>query len=125
MKILVTGGGGFLGFAIVRILIARGDHVVVLCRGRYSARDEINVATIRGDIADASAVREAADGCQAIIHTAAKAGMWGAYDLYHRTNVVGTENVIAAKQAGVDNYIVKPFNAGTLKKKLASVIGDF
>ena len=36
-----------------------------------------------------------------------------------------TENVIAAKQAGVDNYIVKPFNAGTLKKKLASVIGDF
>ncbi len=96
MKILVTGGGGFLGFAIVRILIARGDHVVVLCRGRYSALDEINVATIRGDIADASAVREAADGCQAIIHTAAKAGMWGAYDLYHRTNVVGTENVIAA-----------------------------
>ena len=36
-----------------------------------------------------------------------------------------TENVIAAKQAGVSNYIVKPFNAATLKAKLASVIGDF
>jgi two-component system chemotaxis response regulator CheY len=36
-----------------------------------------------------------------------------------------TENVIAAKQAGVDNYIVKPFNAETLKQKIASVIGDF
>ena len=36
-----------------------------------------------------------------------------------------TENVVAAKQAGVDNYIVKPFNAETLKKKLVSVIGDF
>lgn len=36
-----------------------------------------------------------------------------------------TENVIAAKQAGVDNYIVKPFNAGTLKQKISSVIGDF
>jgi two-component system, chemotaxis family, chemotaxis protein CheY len=36
-----------------------------------------------------------------------------------------TENVIAAKQAGVNNYIVKPFNAATLKTKLTSVLGDF
>lgn len=36
-----------------------------------------------------------------------------------------TENVIAAKQAGVNNYIVKPFNAETLKTKIASVLGDF
>ena len=36
-----------------------------------------------------------------------------------------TENVIAAKKAGVNNYIVKPFNAQTLKTKIASVLGDF
>lgn len=36
-----------------------------------------------------------------------------------------TENVVAAKQAGVNNYIVKPFNAETLKSKMVSVIGDF
>jgi two-component system chemotaxis response regulator CheY len=36
-----------------------------------------------------------------------------------------TENVIAAKQAGVNNYIVKPFNAETLKMKIASVLGEF
>ena len=36
-----------------------------------------------------------------------------------------TENVIAAKQAGVNNYIVKPFNAATLKTKMESVIGTF
>ena len=36
-----------------------------------------------------------------------------------------TENVIAAKKAGVSNYIVKPFNAETLKGKLVTVIGDF
>ena len=35
------------------------------------------------------------------------------------------ENVVAAKQAGVNNYIVKPFNAATLKMKISSVIGDF
>ena len=36
-----------------------------------------------------------------------------------------TENVIAAKEAGVSNYIVKPFNAETLKSKISSVLGDF
>ncbi len=36
-----------------------------------------------------------------------------------------TENVVAAKAAGVSNYIIKPFNANTLKQKLTSVIGDF
>ena len=36
-----------------------------------------------------------------------------------------TENVVAAKQAGVDNYIVKPFNAETLKTKISAVLGDF
>ena len=36
-----------------------------------------------------------------------------------------TENVVAAKEAGVNNYIVKPFNAATLKQKLAAVWGDF
>lgn len=36
-----------------------------------------------------------------------------------------SENVIAAKEAGVSNYIVKPFNAETLKAKMQSVIGEF
>ncbi len=36
-----------------------------------------------------------------------------------------TENVVAAKQAGVTNYIVKPFNAATLKQKLSAVLGNF
>jgi two-component system chemotaxis response regulator CheY len=36
-----------------------------------------------------------------------------------------TENVVAAKEAGVNNYIVKPFNAATLKTKLSSVLGSF
>ncbi|WP_308911416.1 response regulator [Pseudokordiimonas caeni] len=36
-----------------------------------------------------------------------------------------TDNVIAAKKAGVNNYIVKPFNAATLKQKLVAVLGDF
>ena len=36
-----------------------------------------------------------------------------------------TENVVAAKEAGVNNYIVKPFNAATLKQKLSTILGNF
>jgi len=96
MRILVTGGGGFLGFAIVQMLHARGDDVVVLCRGHHPQLDELNVTTVRGDIEDLSAVSNTANGCDAIIHCAAKTGMWGAYKLYHSVNVVGTDNVITA-----------------------------
>lgn len=41
------------------------------------------------------------------------------------TGINSTDNVIAAKEAGVSNYIIKPFNAETLKNKMAAVIGDF
>ena len=36
-----------------------------------------------------------------------------------------TDNVVAAKEAGVNNYIVKPFNAATLRSKMGAVIGEF
>jgi nucleoside-diphosphate-sugar epimerase len=91
MRVLVTGGAGFLGAAIVRELSAQHE-VRTFSRGP----NEADVEHVRGDIADASAVREAARGCDAIVHTAAKAGVWGDYDEYRRANVVGTKNVLAA-----------------------------
>ena len=96
MKVLVTGGGGFLGFTIVQMLVARGDEVIVLCRSEYPALAALGVTVIRGDIAQPDIVIKAAKDCHAVIHTAAKAGMWGSFELYHSANVSGTENVIAA-----------------------------
>ncbi|MDQ3268654.1 MAG: NAD-dependent epimerase/dehydratase family protein [Pseudomonadota bacterium] len=96
MKILVTGGGGFLGQALCRGLVARGHEVVSFNRGRYDALDRLGVAQVQGDLASREAVIGAASGCAAIFHNAAKAGAWGAYEEYHRANVVGTDNVIAA-----------------------------
>jgi nucleoside-diphosphate-sugar epimerase len=96
MKVLVTGGGGFLGSAIVRRLVARGDAVRTFQRGDYPELAKLGIECVRGDLGDADVVRNAARGCDAIIHTAAKAGVWGPYDEYYRANVVGTQNVIAA-----------------------------
>lgn len=96
MNALVTGGGGFLGLAIVRALRARGDTVRSLSRQEHPALRELGTEHVRGDVADAAAVSTAARGCDIVFHVAAKAGIWGAYEDYHRANVLGTENVIAA-----------------------------
>ncbi len=96
MKVLVTGGGGFLGGAIVRRLVARGDAVRTLQRGEYPALAALGVECVRGDLGDAALVQAAVRGCDAVIHTAAKAGVWGPFEDYYRANVVGTRNVLAA-----------------------------
>ena len=96
MKALVTGGGGFLGGAIVRLLVSRGDDVSSFSRGEYPELKRQGVAQFRGDIADRDALLRAAEGCDIVFHTAARAGIWGSYREYFTTNVTGTENVIAA-----------------------------
>jgi nucleoside-diphosphate-sugar epimerase len=95
-NILVTGGGGFLGNAIVRQLLAKGDRVVSFSRGTYPDLDALDVPQLSGDIADADAVKDALRGMDAVFHVAAKAGVWGALEEYHRPNVIGTRNVISA-----------------------------
>ena len=96
MQALVTGGGGFLGLYIVEQLVARGDRVRVLCRGRYARLDELGAECVTGDVRDASAVAKACAGVEVVLHVAAVSGIWGPWEHYHGINTVGTENVIAA-----------------------------
>ncbi len=96
MKALVTGGGGFLGSVICRMLRERGEQVCSFSRGSHPGLTALGVEQFRGDLADKTAVIAAADGCDIIFHVAAKAGIWGRYDDFYNANVVGTENVIAA-----------------------------
>ncbi len=95
-NILVTGGGGFLGKAIVRQLLANGHRVVSFSRGTHADLDALKVRQLSGDIVDAGAVKDAVRDRDAVFHVAAKAGVWGAFEIYHRPNVIGTRNVIAA-----------------------------
>jgi 2-alkyl-3-oxoalkanoate reductase len=97
--LLVTGGGGFLGSAIVAMLRARGWHVRSLSRRRYPRLDALGAEQIQGDVSDAGIVSRAVEGCDAVFHVAAKAGLWGPDHEYHRINVVGTENVIGSCRA--------------------------
>ncbi len=106
MRVLVTGGGGFLGGAIVRRLVARGDRVRSFARGEYPELEKLGVEVRRGDLCDADAVTAATLGCERVFHVAAMPGVWGAYKKYYRTNVVGTDNVLAACRAqGVERLV--------------------
>lgn len=96
MKVLVTGGGGFLGQAVVRGLLERGHEIRVLNRSEYPALETLGVDCRRGDLADAEAVRSACSGCDAVVHVGAKAGPGLYWPDFERANVKGTRNVLAA-----------------------------
>lgn len=96
MKALVTGGGGYLGKAIVGKLLARGNKVCSLQRGDYPELKQLGAEVFTGDIADTECVIKASRGCDVVLHVAGKTGVWGEYKDYHHTNVKGTESVINA-----------------------------
>jgi len=106
MKVLVTGGGGFLGRAVIRSLAREGHEPVNLSRKDYPDLREMGVRTVRGDICDPKTVKKALEGAHAVIHTAAKVGFWGDYSEFHRTNVDGTKVLLeACKNKGIHNFI--------------------
>lgn len=99
MKCLVTGGGGFLGLAIVRLLRARGDDVVSYSRSRHAEVEALGARCVRGDVADAAALGRSLRGVDCVFHVAAKAGVWGPWSEYAHSNVIGTTAVVAAAVA--------------------------
>lgn len=106
MKALVTGGGGFLGGAIVRLLLAKGASVRNFSRGAYPELEKLGVECLRGDLADTAAAAAACRGCDTVFHVAAKVGMWGAYEDFRRTNVDGTASLLAAaRDAGAARFV--------------------
>lgn len=101
MKVLLTGGTGFLGKNVASALHAAGHELRVLARaGSNLAGLPAGTEVVRGDVTDADAMRSAAAGCQAVLHMAALVKMWvpdrGVFDA---VNVVGLRHALAAAAA--------------------------
>lgn len=98
MNTLVTGGTGFLGRKLVERLLQEGREVTVLSRSSVSDLEARGVRFLRTSLDDAAAVEEACQGMETIFHVAARVGVWGHYDDFYRTNVLGTRALIAGCQ---------------------------
>ncbi len=95
MNVLVTGGSGFLGGALCRRLLAQGHTVTSYQRNFSKALEQLGVRQVLGALNDESTLREALRGQDAVLHNAAKASGWGAWDDFYQTNVVGTRCILA------------------------------
>ena len=105
-RVLVTGGGGFVGLAIVKKLLEQGRQVVVVGRHQYPEVLKLGGIMAQGDIRQQDFLTQACRDCDTVFHVAAKAGVWGTWQEYNSINVLGTENVLKACQAnGVSQLI--------------------
>ena len=103
---LVTGGTGFLGRRLVARLLAAGDRVTVLGRTPAPDLEAQGVRFIRASLDDSAAVSAACDDIETVFHTAAKVGVWGRYDDFFRTNVLGTRALLeGCRTHGVQRLI--------------------
>jgi nucleoside-diphosphate-sugar epimerase len=93
-NVLVTGGGGFLGKAIVKKLLMKKLRVTSFSRNFYRDLDSMGVLQIQGDLSDTSSILTAFKDIDVVFHVAAKPGIWGDFNDYFKVNVTGTENVI-------------------------------
>jgi dihydroflavonol-4-reductase len=107
MRILVTGGSGFLGREVVKKLVEQGYEVRSLARRAAWRRDLPDVEPFAGSVLEPDSCREALEGCQALIHAAGRVSRdrKDASELM-RLHVDGTRNVLtAARDAGVDRVV--------------------
>lgn len=100
MKALVTGGSGFIGSNVSKMLLSKGVDVVVfdnLSSGNYDNIRDLNVTFIKGDILDRDAISNACDGVDVVFHLAASVGRQRSIDypqLDSEINLIGTINVL-------------------------------
>lgn len=109
MKTLITGANGFVGSAVLRLLVSDGHDVRALVRPGSDRRnfEGIDVEIVEGDLRDAESLKRAVTGCNTLFHIAADYRLWiPDPDTMYKTNVDGTRNlIIAATDAGVEKII--------------------
>jgi nucleoside-diphosphate-sugar epimerase len=101
MRVLVTGGNGFLGSHLVRALVERGHRVRVLAQpGTDIDRIEaMNVEVVRGDLLVTESLEVACSGCDVVFHLAGVVRDWGPRELFWQLNLGGTRNMLEAAVA--------------------------
>ncbi|WP_370476571.1 NAD-dependent epimerase/dehydratase family protein [Tamlana flava] len=114
MNILITGGGGFLGQAIVCQCLAAGFRIHTFSRKFYDSLNGNGIEQFAGDLSNYEALIKAMYGCDAVIHVAAKTGIQGTYREFFETNVTGTKNILNACNELQIRYLVYTSSASVV-----------
>lgn len=103
MKCLVTGARGFVGRALCQRLVIEGHSVVGIARKPDSALSAEGVSMVLADVAELTIeFQNAFSDIDVVFHVASKVDMWGIWEDFYRSNVLGTENVLrSAAEKGV------------------------
>jgi nucleoside-diphosphate-sugar epimerase len=95
---LITGATGFVGGHLAEACAGRGVKVRALVRSGTDASklEKLGTEIVRGDLNDADALRRAVEGCEFVVHCAAKVGDWGPVEGYRQVNVEGLRALLEA-----------------------------
>jgi nucleoside-diphosphate-sugar epimerase len=106
---VVTGGGGFLGKALVKELVSKNIKVTTIQRNHYPELANLGVAQIIADIADPNSEKILLDALKkvdVVFHTAAKVAMWGDLKEFERVNIQGTKQIVEfARKSGIKYFV--------------------
>ncbi len=108
-KVLITGATGFIGSHVVRLFCEKGVKVNCLVRktSDLSNIKDLQVKLIYGDITDLQGLIQSFKGFDSVIHIAAYVHDWGNYDVFYKTNVIGTLNVLQSSyENNINNIII-------------------
>ncbi len=106
MRVLLTGAQGFLGRRVLEMLLERGFAVRALTRRPAPELAALGAEVFAGDLHDPAAVRLAAQSREAVIHCAARSGVWGPLDAFIQANFMTTANMLmAAREAGAKFFV--------------------
>lgn len=139
MKAFVTGGTGFVGANLIRLLLQQGYEVRALVRPSSSLDNlkSLDIEIVKGDL-NSSNLSQLMSGCRVLFHVAARYSLWQSdRDLLYRSNVLGTRNVLeCARKAGIDRTVytssvaaigVKPDGVAdeTYQSPVDKLVGDY
>ncbi|MFN0083935.1 MAG: hopanoid-associated sugar epimerase [Blastocatellia bacterium] len=127
MRAFITGATGFIGGNLVRLLLEAGHEVRCLARRGSDRRNiaGLPVDLVEGDLEDRRQLTEALAGCDAVFHVAALYSLWGKdREAIYRSNVTGTENMLAAARAARVKRFVHTSSVAAIGVPARGTMGD-
>ena len=123
--VLITGGSGFVGGRLIQHMKALGWHVRALARSPQAEQRvaSLGAEAVPGDLDDLTALKQAVQGCEAVLHVAAVFKLWGTREEFKHANVDGTRNLLAAAAASTVKRFVQVGAAAVVMGDMQPMLG--